>query len=275
MSRITHEDAISANSQISQFALQDDGDCEVIRILVNSWGEVPVYLAHSVRYKGVYKYWDCQRNSTQAPIADCPMCQFEGPSKGKYFIPIYNYTQGRFQYWTRGPAFLRVFNRLADELYPLSEAILEVERVGEKGSRDTRYEFTDITDRYINNHAGDRDIDYSLSDLDIGDPDSVEAGIFIQKSPEEIEYYMENGVFEDDDYTYDSNNRRDQRGASRGRDDSRGEYSRGGDRYPRRGRDRDEDSGYRPRSGYSSRRGDTEDGGYTSRASGGVRRREF
>lgn len=274
MSRITHEDAASVDILSPLFTLQDDGDSEVIRILCDSWGEVPVYLAHSVRYQGLYKYWDCGRSTTKSPESDCPMCMHEGASKRKYFIPIYNYTQGRFQYWFRGPAFLRTFTKLADELYPLSDVILEVERVGTRGSSDTRYEFTDITDRYINSHTGDEDINYTFNDFDLGDPDSEEAGIFIKKDIDEIEFYIENGVFEDDETNYqDRENSNNVRG---GRGNNRSADNRGG-RFQSRGRDSENSYSNRSSGGsYSSRRTDYNGGsGYTSRANGGVRRREF
>lgn len=255
MARMSFEEGMKyINSSAGFFMLQDDGDTEDIKILLDSLSDVELFSVHIVRYNGKWVKIPCFKNAFGDPDSVCPLCscnkEKERVNYKKFFIPIYNISNDVFQYWERGVSFRRTLVTLCEKYYPLRDEVFQIERVGAKGDPKTTYNITAVTEEYLEGNDLD-EINEKISNEEIPDAFSEEAGLVILKSKEEVEYYLKNGRFEDDAFEY-----ADLKSGNRD--------FRGGSRFD-----------HRSSRGYSSRNSsneEEEDNSYTRRAN---RRREF
>ncbi len=270
MGVMSYEEAQQYEDLASYLVLPDDGDTVTVKIMISSMKDIYKYMVHSVKVEGQWKKVECVRNNLGEPVNKCPLCEADAKKQPfiKYYIPIYNLTEDKFQYWERGKSFTRKLVSLCDNYYPVCDEVFEIERVGKKGDPNTTYEIECITDEYVNKY-GDKHLNFSLEDLDVADPMSEASGIVIEKTLEELQYYVEHGKFEDDSFDYEAQEKGNR--GNRGREPmNRGSY--------KNSNNDDNDSGFRRRGSYSSRTNrdsDDEDSneGYQSRTT--RRRREF
>lgn len=122
------------------FVLPNDKDYADVIFLYRSVEDVLVADVHyisSASYKG---YVHCCGNG-------CPACNYQTKDgKGirldhKIFIPLYNITKGKIEFWDRSTFFEQVLQKSVFGPYPNpSETVFRVTRYGEAGSRDTKYD---------------------------------------------------------------------------------------------------------------------------------------
>lgn len=261
MGRMTAEEAKQYQGNTSLFILEDDGDTAEIKVLIESMKDIYVYMVHYVKHEGRWKKIECRRSSLAEPEKNCPFCASGNKVVLKYFIPIWNFKEDMFQYWERGSTFKKKLTSMCENYFPVDDEVFVVERVGEKGNQDTKYEFECVTDDFLKRNP-EIDIEFKFDDINPPDVFSAEANLVLIKTDEEIEYYLKNGKFEDDTFSYQDEN-------------SGSSYA---DRRSRRSEGNDSgDRNYQPRRGYSTRRNDDDDSsrggsGYASRTN---RRREF
>lgn len=215
MGRMTFEEAMKYENEPCYFTLTHDGDTATVKFLFDSMKDIYQYLVHSVRYNGKFYKVECPRISLDVSEDKCPICSKGSKPFKKFYIPLYNLTEDKFQYWERGKTFAKKLIRLCEEYYPVSDHVFEIERVGEKGSVDTDYKIVDVTYEYTSKRNA-KQLDFTLNDLDVPDCMDEEAGIVIHKSIDDLQFYVDNDdKFEDDTFDYDSRNRRDENIADR------------------------------------------------------------
>lgn len=197
------------------FSLKDDGDTARVRFLYHGIEDVEGYAVHEVELNGKKRYINCKRAYNQ-PVDDCPFCAAQHIQLAKLFIPIYNIEEDRIQIWERGKTFLQKISSLCaryGQNKSLVEQVFEIERNGKAGSKTTTYEIYPI---------GQPD---GTTFEDLPERQEILGTIVLDKSEDDMEYYLKHGEFPDD---------RDSSQIRR-RDDSRGDYreSRSNDRERR------------------------------------------
>ena len=168
------------------FSLKDDGDTARVRFMYNDINDVEGYAVHEVEIDGKKRYVNCLREYN-SPIDDCPFCRERKRQVAKIFVPIYNVDTDRVQVWERGKKFISEISgliaRYSSADTPFCSQVFEIERQGKKGSTSTQY----------GKYPVDRPDGTTLDDLP--ELPNILGGLVLDKSAEDMEYFLEEGYF--------------------------------------------------------------------------------
>lgn len=167
------------------FSLKNDKDTAHVRFLFDGIDDVAGYAVHQVEIDGKKRYVNCLREYGQ-PISDCPFCEAKMFTTAKYFVPIYNIDEDRMQTWERGKKFGGKLTSICARYPHLVSHVFEIERNGKAGDQGTTYEI----------YETDENPEVTMEDFDVPE---VLGSLVLDKSPDEMRYYLEKGVFEDSD----------------------------------------------------------------------------
>lgn len=187
MARVSYEDSEKyfSGSGSDWFQLKNDGDVARVQFMLNSIDDIPIFSTHKVKVGDKERYVDCIRNP-QDPIDACPFCAAGLPAKAVRFIVMFQHDDNKVKIWERGRQFISKLQGLINRYNPLEEKVFEVERHGKAGDTNTKYEI------------------YPLDGVEPVNMDEVEmpeleGSLILQKSFEDMEYYLDNGNFPSDD----------------------------------------------------------------------------
>lgn len=170
------------------FSLKNDKDVARVRFLYNNADDIEGYAVHQVEIDGKKRYVNCLREYNQ-PIDDCPFCKAKKFQTAKLFIPLYNEDEGKVQVWERGKKFFAKMSGICARYgskRPIVQMAFDVERNGKPGSTDTVYEI----------YPTDDVADVTLDDYDMPE---VLGSIVLDKSADDMEFYLENNYFPPED----------------------------------------------------------------------------
>lgn len=198
--RFSYEDADNYGAQSSKtdfFQLKDDGDTAKVHILGDSMNDFPGYSVHRVPIGDGYRYVNCLREAGD-PVSVCPMCA-EGKHNpevskiiAKVFIPLYNVETDTIQIWDRGKAFYKKLASYCAHTPNMSKAVTEIERCGKKGDTKTDY----------NLYKDEMDEKFDIANIAEDIPEIL-GGIVLDKTADDMEYYLDKGKFPDGDSSND------------------------------------------------------------------------
>jgi len=165
------------------FSLKNDKDVATVRFMYNTVDDIVGYGVHEVELDGKKRYVNCLREYNQ-PIDDCPLCAAKSRVIARLFIKLYDEESQEVKIWDRGKTFYSKIASLAARYNPLVATPFEIERNGKRGDMKTTYETYPL----------DSD-DTSLEDL----PEIPEllGTLILDKSYEELEFFLNNGYFEE------------------------------------------------------------------------------
>ena len=174
------------------FSLKNDKETAKVRFMYDSIDDVEGFAVHEIEIDGKKRYVDCKRAYNE-PVDKCPFCRDSIPQKAKLFVPLYDIASDKVKIWERGKKF---FNQIAqlcsryaqDE--PLCSHVFEIERSGKPGDQGTTYGIFDCAKEQDNTTLED------LPEMPV-----ILGGLVLDKTPEEMEYYLKHNAFpsEDDD----------------------------------------------------------------------------
>ena len=164
------------------FRLQNDGDVAKVRILLDSADDIEGVSVHEVEVDGKKRYVNCLREYGQ-PMDVCPMCAAKMFTTAKYFIPLYNIDEDRVQTWERGKKFGAKIASLCARYPHLVSHTFEIERNGKAGDTQTTYEIYETGQ--------------DNTSMDNFDVQPVLGSIVLDKTADEMEFYLNNGYFDD------------------------------------------------------------------------------
>lgn len=184
MSRFTMQesDNYGQNNAGSFFSLKDDGDTARVRFLYNTIDDVEGYAVHQVEIGDRTRYVNCLRAYNE-PLEKCPFCAAKMRITPKLFLKVYNEDTQECQIWERGKAYFQRIAGLAARYNPLVNEIVEIERHGKKGDKQTNYEFFPVESSPVN-----------LDDFDCTEPLGT---IIMDKTADEMEEFLAVGSFPD------------------------------------------------------------------------------
>ncbi|MCK9444565.1 MAG: hypothetical protein M0Q14_08570 [Tissierellaceae bacterium] len=165
------------------FSLKNDKDVATVRFMYNSIDDIQGYAVHEIEVDGKKRYVNCLREYNQ-PLDDCPLCAAKSRVIAKLFVILYDVESEEIKIWDRGKTFFSKLSSLCARYNPLVSTPFEIERNGKKGDTKTTYE----------TYALDTD-DTTLEDL----PEVPEllGTLILDKSFEELEFFLDNGYFEE------------------------------------------------------------------------------
>ena len=167
------------------FSLKNDGDFATVRFLYNTADDIEGYAVHEVEIDGKKRYVNCLREYNQ-PIDDCPFCRERKRIVAKLFIPVYNEDLQKLQIWERGKKFFSKISGICTRYddAPIVSQQFDVERHGVAGDTSTQYE--------IYPTKGTKPDNMTLDDFETP---NILGGIVLDKSADDMEYFLERGVF--------------------------------------------------------------------------------
>ena len=165
------------------FRLVDDGDTAKIRFLYNGIDDVKGFAVHQVELDGKKRYVNCLKEYGR-PVDDCPFCAKAMFTTAKYFIPVYNIDEDRIQVWERGKQFGSKLTSMCSRYSNLVSHTFEVERCSKKGDTGTTYEIYEM--------GAD---DTTLDDFEVP---AILGGTVLDKTAEDMSYYLQHGDFPND-----------------------------------------------------------------------------
>ena len=178
-------DNYGGNGGGGYFSLKNDGDVARVRFMYNSAEDVEGYAVHEVEVDGKKRYVNCIREYNE-PLDECPFCAARKFQVAKLFIPVYSIDEEKVLTWERGKKFFSKMSSICARYPDVVSHIFEVERNGKSGDQTTTYEIYEVGQD-----------DTKLEDLP--ELPNVAGGIVLEKTADEMEYYLENGVFPSED----------------------------------------------------------------------------
>ena len=172
------------------FFLKDDGDIARVRFLYEKSEDIEGLAVHEVQIDGKRRYVNCLREYGQ-PLETCPFCANYMKQQAKVFVPIYDEDAKSVKVWERGKQFLAKLSSMSARYGNLVNHVMEIERHGKAGSTETTYEIYEI----------EKD-ETTLKDLP--DLPNVLGGIVLDKTAEEMNYYLDNNRFPDSESSSES-----------------------------------------------------------------------
>lgn len=167
------------------FSIQNDKETKQVRFMYETLDDIEGTSVHKVEVNGKDRYVNCLREYNQ-PIDDCPFCREHYPVQARLFIPIYNIEEDSVQIWDRGKTMFQTLtgqcSRHCDDKTHICNNIFDVERQGKPKDKKTQYAIY-----YV-----DKD-DTELEDLP--EAPHIIGGFVLDKTADDMEYYLENGEF--------------------------------------------------------------------------------
>lgn len=195
MARFIADDANKYGGQGGRgfFSIKKNHGTKQVRFMYNKVEDVEGMSVHKINIDGKDRYVNCLREYND-PISACPFCADSSIKKAeaRLFVPIYSIDDDEVQIWDRGKTWFQKITSLCSRYGSkdnLVNHIFEIERNGEPNDMKTTYEIYPV----------DKD-DTELSDL----PEVTEVlgGFVLDKTAEDMNYYLEEGEFPptDDDF---------------------------------------------------------------------------
>lgn len=186
MARFRHDEVDHYGGQggAGYFSLKNDKDVARVRFLYRGIDDVEGFAVHSVEIDGKKRYVNCLREYNQ-PVDTCPFCRAKKFTQAKLFVPLYNMDEEKVQIWERGKKFFSKISSICARYPDVVSHVFEIERNGKKGETTTTYEIYEISQD-----------DTTLEDLpEANDP---LGSVILDKSADDMEFYLENGYFPPD-----------------------------------------------------------------------------
>lgn len=165
------------------FSLKNDKEVAQVRFLYDTIEDVEGYAVHEVEIDGKKRWVNCLREYGQ-PMSDCPFCAKGMFTAVKYFVPLYNVKTNKIETWERGKKFGSKLSSMCARYPHLVSNVFEIERNGKPGDTATQYEIYHVS-------ADDKTLE------DFGDVPSPLGTHILDKSADEMQYFLDRGVFPD------------------------------------------------------------------------------
>jgi hypothetical protein len=165
------------------FSLKNDGDVAKIRFLYTGIDDVEGLSVHRVEIGDKKRYVNCLREYND-PVDVCPFCRERMFTTAKLFIPVYNIDEDKVQIWERGKKFFGKMSSLCSRYPNIVSHIFEIERNGKAGDTSTTYEPYEVGQD-----------DTEIDDFEVPE---VVGTVVLDKTAEDMEYFLDNGDFPSD-----------------------------------------------------------------------------
>lgn len=172
------------------FSLKNDKDTARVRFMYNDMEDVEGVACHEVEINGKKRYVNCLREYNQ-PISDCPFCEANKFQVAKLFVPLYDIDDDKVKVWERGKKFFAKLSSICSRYPNLVSHTFEIERNGKAGDTQTTYEIYETGDD-----------DTTLDDLP--ELPQIIGGLVLDKSADEMKYYLDYGEFPEENNSRDS-----------------------------------------------------------------------
>lgn len=174
----------SGSGKSGYFSLKNDKEIARVRFLYESASDIEGFTVHKVTVGDRDRYVNCL-----ADEGECPFCQAKLPKFVKIFVPLYNEDIGQIQTWERGQKFYGKLSGLCSRYNNLVSRTFDIERNGKPKDTQTTYEIYPVGD------ADGTTLDDILEDCEVDELANPLGTIILNKSADDMEYYLRNNEF--------------------------------------------------------------------------------
>lgn len=171
------------------FSISENKGVKRVRFLYNNENDIEGFSVHEVEVGDKKRYVNCLR-TYRDPVDMCPFCREKIKTQVKLLIPVYNVDEDQVQVWDRGKKMFEKMSSLCSRYANkdnLVQHIFEVERNGKPKDTNTTYEIYEV----------EKD-DTQLEDFE-DDMPKLLGGLVLEKSADDMEYYLEEKEFPPED----------------------------------------------------------------------------
>jgi len=171
------------------FSISENKGVKRVRFLYNNENDIEGFSVHEVDIDDKKRYVNCLR-TYRDPVDMCPFCREKIKTQVKLLIPVYNVDEDQVQVWDRGKKMFEKMSSLCSRYANkdnLVQHIFEVERNGKPKDTNTTYEIYEV----------EKD-DTQLEDFE-DDMPKLLGGLVLEKSADDMEYYLEEKEFPPED----------------------------------------------------------------------------
>jgi len=180
------------------FSISENKGVKRVRFLYNNENDIEGFSVHEVDIDDKKRYVNCLR-TYRDPVDMCPFCREKIKTQVKLLIPVYNVDEDQVQVWDRGKKMFEKMSSLCSRYANkdnLVQHIFEVERNGKPKDTNTTYEIYEV----------EKD-DTQLEDFE-DDMPKLLGGLVLEKSADDMEYYLEEKEFPPEDDGEEATTRR-------------------------------------------------------------------
>ena len=180
-------------NNVSYFYLADDGDTAIVRFNIADIDDLKVTSRHSITLNGKRRNVECIRNFND-PVAACPLCASGSKPSFRVYLELLSYKieNGKVIYeaavWDQPARFRETLKSYFMDYGDLRNIIFKITRHGRKGDTNTTYSLIVANPQVYKNE------DY-VADFSAFDTFDISKSMVLNKGPEELQWYVENGTF--------------------------------------------------------------------------------
>lgn len=203
--------------------LKDHGMTAKGRILCEKAEDIDCFVVHRVKVGDYEREVNCLYEQGGA-VDDCPFCRAKMARAARIYIPFYDNNSKEIKIFERPNSYYSKISGYCSRYAPIVNYEVEIVRNGEKGNTKTDY------DIFPGRNADDTTVDDILDECDVETLPKILGTYVLDKSADDMEYFIEHGEFPSEDNTDVPVRRRnsDREENTEGRTSRRG---RSGDRF--------------------------------------------
>lgn len=168
-------------------SLKNDKDTGKIRLLYNGAEDIEGYVIHRVKVGDYELPVNCLLEK-DGVIDDCPFCKAGIAKQARVYIPVLDEKDGEFKFWDRPNSFYSQLSSLCARYPNIVSQVFDVERHGVAGKKSD-YSFYPI------GQPDGTTVDDILDDCDFDEMPSALGTKILDKTADEMEYYISRGEF--------------------------------------------------------------------------------
>lgn len=172
-------------------SLKDDKDTGKIRLLYEGAEDIEGFVVHRVQVGDYELPVNCLFDS-DGTVSDCPFCKAGLKRQARVYIPVFDETDGAIKFWDRPNSFYSQLSSLCGRFPHIVSQVFDVERHGAKGKKSD-YSF------YPVGQPDGTTVDDILADCGFDELPSALGTKIMDKSAEDMEYYLKHEKFPDED----------------------------------------------------------------------------
>ena len=190
MAKLSIEQAGQSSGNGTFFSIKNDGETKKIRFLYRTADDIDSYSVHEVKVGEKRRWVDCLKDPSD-PESHCPFCDAGIKLHNRTFLLVWDEEEQQAKVWERSS--IQVAKNYLDILKNVSSkevvgTVFKVKRNGKPGDMKTSYVLMLLTVD-----------DLTMDDLQEELPETD--ATIMKKTAEEMEYYIENGEFPEEEAT--------------------------------------------------------------------------
>lgn len=181
--------------------LPNNHDTVRVQFLYHRPEDIDFFSVHKVEIDGRERMVDCKREYDD-PIDACPLCAAGFNPSPTMILSMYDTDNKTVKIWQRGKKFKNKLDSMFNRYGDLTRMVFEIERIGERGSKETTYELFPMPD---------------VAPCDVSQVEKPEfiGSVIMDKTLDEMRIYADTGRFPSNDSNDNSSSRRASEGQSR------------------------------------------------------------